>query len=129
MVCNCNNNINNSDDTLIQFIAGTSFSVTVTFDSDISTYTNAVFSIRKNYDTEPVINKTISISDSASLDINLLPSETAQFNSFINGKDSATYIWGLDLIDTNANVVVNVFPLTGNPAPLCIVYKHVVKEN
>ena len=127
MVCECNNNINN-DDSTIQFIAGTSFTLTVNFTEDISSYPNAIFAIRADYATAPVIQKTISVTEANSLDITLSPSETALFTDFKNGKNSAAYIWGLDLADSDNNIQVNVFPQTGNPAPLCIVYKHVIEE-
>ncbi len=124
MTCNCKN-IQNDDNT-IQFVAGTSVNLTFNFDEDISSYTNAEFAIRGDYLSAPVINKTISITEPDSLEIELTPSETANFTNFINGKNSATYIWGLDLVDTDNDVRINVFPQTGQPAPLCIVYKHVV---
>jgi len=123
MTCNCNNNI--QDDNTIQFVKDTTVNLTFNFDEDISSYTSAEFVIRANYDTAPVIDKTISITESNSLSVVLSPSETANFASFVNGKDSASYIWGLDLIDSVNNIRVNVFPQTGNSAPLCIVYKHV----
>lgn len=123
MTCNCNNNI--QDDDTIQFIAGTTVNLTFSFDEDISSYTNANFVIRADYQTAPIINKTISITEQNVLNVVLTPEETANFTSFVNGKNSATYIWGLDVIDTVYNVVTNVFPQTGTPAPLCIVYKHV----
>lgn len=124
MTCNCKNVQN--DDNTIQFVVGTSVNLTFNFDEDISSYTNAEFAIRADYLSAPVINKTISITEPDSLEIELTPSETANFTNFINGKNSATYIWGLDLVDTDNDVRINVFPQTGQPAPLCIVYKHVV---
>lgn len=124
MTCNCKNVPN--DDNTIQFVVGTSVNLTFNFDEDISSYTNAEFAIRADYLSAPVIDKTISITEPDSLEIELTPSETANFTNFINGKNSATYIWGLDLVDTVNNVRINVFPQTGQPAPLCIVYKHVV---
>lgn len=124
MTCNCKNVQN--DDNTIQFVVGTSVNLTFNFDEDISSYTNAEFAIRADYLSAPVINKTISITEPDSLEIELTPSETANFTNFINGKNSATYIWGLDLVDTVNDVRINVFPQTGQPAPLCIVYKHVV---
>lgn len=120
MKCNCMNDIN-----VIQFIKGTSVNLTIEFDEDISSYTGAVFVIRKNYETGPVIDKPISELDETSLNIELTPDETNLFTEFLNGQNSAQYIWGLDLIDSVNNVRVNVFPQTGEPAPLCIVYKHV----
>lgn len=124
MTCNCKNVPN--DDNTIQFVVGTSVNLTFNFDEDISSYTNAEFAIRADYLSAPVIDKTISITEPDSLEIELTPSETANFTNFINGKNSVSYIWGLDLVDTVNNVRINVFPQTGQPAPLCIVYKHVV---
>lgn len=128
MNCNCNSN-NNDNNTVIQFIAGTTVNLSFDFDEDISSYTDAKFVIRSDYDTTPVINKTIQIDSESPitiLNIQLTPEETALFTQFANGKNNATYIWGLDLIDSANNIQVNVFPKTGNPAPLCIVYKHVI---
>lgn len=124
MTCNCKNVQN--DDNTIQFVAGTSVSLTFNFDEDISSYTSAEFVIRADYLSEPIIDKSIPITESNTLDIELTPAETANFTDFINGKNSATYIWGLDVLDSNADLRINVFPQTGCPAPLCIVYKHVV---
>ena len=123
MTCNCNNmeNIGN----IIQFIAGTSVNLTFDFDEDISSYTSANFVIRADYNVTPVINKSISITGTNTLNVELTPTETANFTTFANGKNSASYIWGLDLLDSVTGAVVNVFPQTGEPAPLCIVYKHV----
>lgn len=122
MVCNCN------DDNTIQFIKGTTVNLSFDFDEDISSYESAVFTIRADYSTSPVINKVLTGFTDTTLNVVLTPTETNQFTEFQNGKNSAKYIWGLDLIDTDNNAVVNVFPKTGEPAPLCIVYKHVVEE-
>ena len=124
MNCNCNNTKNY----LIQITAGTTFSATVVFDEDISDYTSALFTIRANYDVEPVINKTFEITDETSININLTKAETALFTDFEEGKSRATYIWGLDLADDNG-VQINVFPQTGNTAPTCFVWKHVVETD
>lgn len=120
MTCNCiqNNNI-------IQFIAGTSVNLSFEFDEDITSYTSAEFVIRPNYQTAPIISKSIPITEEYVLNIELTPDETDDFTNFVNGKNSATNIWGLDLIDSSTGARVNVFPQTGEPAPLCIVYKHV----
>lgn len=123
MVCNCNNVQN--DDNTIKFIAGTSVNLSFNFDEDISSYTSAEFVIRKDYQTTPVIEKSIPVTESDALNIELMPSETENFTEFANGKNSATYIWGLDLLDSSTGDRVNVFPQTGNPAPLCVVFKHV----
>lgn len=120
MTCNCNN-----DNNVIQFVKGTTADVHFDFDEDISSYTSAEFVIRKNYDTPVILDKTVSIESENTVDINLTPTDTDDFNEFLNGKNSAQYIWGLDLIDSDNGVRVNVFPQTGEPAPLCIVYKHV----
>jgi len=122
MTCNCFNNDNN----VIQFVKGTTVNLSFDFDEDISSYTSAEFVIRADYLSEPIIDKSIPITASNTLDIELTPAETANFTDFINGKNSATYIWGLDVLDSNADLRINVFPQTGCPAPLCIVYKHVV---
>lgn len=124
MVCNCNNTVN---DNTIQFIAGTSVFLTFNFNEDISSYTGAVFTIRADYNTEPVINKSVTIENPNEVNIVLTPDKTSDFSDFQNGKNSATYIWGLDLIDSVNNIQINVFPQTGQAAPLCIVYKHVVE--
>ena len=122
MSCNCN--CLNEDNT-IKFVAGTSCDLSFDFDEDISSYTSAEFVIRANYAASPVINKTLTGLSGTTLEVNLTPSDTAQFTEFQNGKNSATYIWGLDLIDSAQDIRINVFPQTGEPAPLCIVYKHV----
>lgn len=122
MTCNCNCMDENN---VIQFIKGTSVNLTFDFDEDISSYSEAVFVIRKDYNTTAVIDKTITGFSANTLDVNLTPDETNLFTEFLNGKNSAKYIWGLDLIDSENNIRVNVFPQTGEPAPLCIVYKHV----
>lgn len=121
MTCNCFMQNENT----IQFIAGTSVNLTFSFDEDISSYTSAELVIRANYETAPVIDKPISITETNEINVELTPAETANFTSFANGKNSASYIWGLDLLDSVTGDRVNVFPQTGEPAPLCIVYKHV----
>lgn len=121
MKCNCNCN----DDNTIQFVKGTTVNLLFDFDEDISSYTSAEFVIRKNYDTPVILDKTVSIESESTIDISLTPTDTSDFNEFLNGKNSVQYIWGLDLVDSDAGVRVNVFPQTGEPAPLCIVYKHV----
>ena len=124
---NCNTNCScNADNNVIQFIKGTTVNLSFDFDEDISTYSNALFVIRKNYDANPVINKTITITEANTLTIELSKTETDNFDDFENGKTSSTYIWGLDLVDNNTGEQINVFPQVGEPAPLCIVYKHVV---
>lgn len=114
-----------NEDNVIQFVKGTTVNLSFDFDEDISSYTSAEFVIRKSYDTPVVLDKTVSIENDYTIDINLTPTDTSAFNEFLNGKDSASYIWGLDLIDSEAGIRVNVFPQTGEAAPLCIVYKHV----
>lgn len=124
---NCNANCScNSDNNVIQFIKGTTVNLSFDFDEDLSTYTNAIFVIRKDYDIEPIINKTVSITEAFKLNIPLSKTETNDFVKFDNGKNSATYIWGLDILDNNTNEQIPVFPQAGEAAPLCIVYKHVV---
>lgn len=123
MTCNCMN-----DDNTIQFVKGTTVNLSFDFDEDISSYTSAEFAIRKNYETATILDKTVSVEDSHTIDIALTPTDTNDFNEFLNGKNCANYIWGLDLIDSVNNVRVNVFPQTGEPAPLCIVYKHVIED-
>lgn len=120
MNCKCEENNNN-----IQFVKGTTVNLTFTFDEDISSYTSAEFVIRKNYDTPIILDKTVEIKSESTIEINLTPTDTSDFNEFLNGKNSTNYIWGLDLIDSDAGIRINVFPQTGDPAPLCIVYKHV----
>lgn len=123
MTCNCNNS--QEETNTIQFIKGVTVSLTFNFDEDISTYTDAEFKIAKDYQSTPVIDKTISITENNKLDIELTPADTDSFSEFLNGKNSAVYLWSLDLIDSVNNIKTNVFPKTGTPAPLCIVYKHV----
>ena len=124
MVCDCKC----ADDTTIQFIRGTTAYFRVVFNvSDLSSFAGVNFTIRKDYNTTPVIDKTISDLSGNNVLIELTPDETALFTEFLNGKNSARYIWGLDLL-VNENERVNIFPKTGNPAPLCIVYKHVDVE-
>ena len=126
MKCSTNCSCNSTDNNTIQFIKGTTVNLSFDFDEDISTYSGAIFVIRKNYDTEPVINKEISITEAHTLNIELSKTETNNFTEFVNGKNSASYIWGLDIFDQDTNEQINVFPQVGEPAPLCIVYKHVV---
>ena len=122
MGCNCNC----ANDNVIQFIAGTTVNLSFDFDEDISSYTSAKFVIRANYETAPVINKTINVTEAYKLNVKLTTTETSGFTDFQNGKNTATYIWGLDLLDSNTGDQINVFPQIGEPAPLCIVEKHVV---
>ena len=122
MSCNCNQCI---DDT-IRFIIGTTVNLNFVFEEDISTYTSARFAIRKDYETEPILNKTITINDEHNINVNLTPADTSLFNTFERNKTSAQYIWGLDVIDSDIGAIINVFPQAGNPAPLCIAYKNVV---
>lgn len=119
MVCNCMNENN-----VIEFVKGTTANITFNFDEDISTFTGANFGIAKNYGETPIINEDVEIKDNA-VNVELSPEQTNLFNDFLNGKNSAQYKWWLDLIDNNAEIRINVFPQTGNPAPICIVYKHV----
>lgn len=119
MTCNCLDENN-----IIQFIKGTTANIIFNFDEDISSYNHAVFGIAKNYGDTPIIEKNIAVSDNA-VEVELTPTETDNFNDFLNGKNNAKYYWWLDLVDLDNNVVTNVFPQTGEPAPLCIVYKHV----
>lgn len=121
MTCNCNCVDENN---VIQFVKGTSANINFSFDEDISSYTGANFGIAKSYDETPVINKDLTIEEN-SVEVTLSPDETNLFTEFLNGKNNAKYIWWLDLIDSNAGIRINVFPQTGEPAPLCIVYKHV----
>lgn len=123
MSCNCN-----IDENVLQITAGTTYTNTFTFEEDISSYSGAIFTIRKDYQTAPVIQLNLSITDPHTIDLTIDKTETANFTDFQNGKNSASYIWGLDLYDTTDNLQVNVFPVTGEPAPLCIVYKHVCGE-
>ena len=78
-------------------------------------------------ENEVVGNDDIEITEFGenSLIVELTPEQTDLFNEFPNGQNSAKYIWGLDMIDSDNNLRINVFPQTGNAAPLCIVYKHV----
>ena len=119
MACNCLNENN-----VIQFIKGTTANISFTFDEDISSYSFAVFGIAKSYGDTPIIEKNISVIDNE-INVELTPSDTDSFTEFLNGKNSAKYYWWLDLVDSDNNVITNVFPQTGEPAPLCIVYKHV----
>lgn len=121
MTCNCFNNDNN----VIQFVKGTTVNLSFDFDEDISSYTSAEFVIRKDYDNPIILDKTEGIENPNTIEISLTPTDTNIFDEFQNGKNSAQYIWGLDLIDSDAGIRVNVFPQTGEAAPLCIVYKHV----
>lgn len=125
MICNCNSNNNTvADDTVLEFIKGTTFTALINFIDDVSDYNTAAFTIRKNYNSDPIINKTFSIANNA-VNIELSKDETNLFNDFENGKNSISCIWGLNIIDALGNVI-NVFPKTGENAPLCIVFKNVV---
>lgn len=124
MNCNCSISCEN----VIRFIKGTTVNLLFDFDEDISGYTSAQFVIRKDYETDPVIDKTVNEFQEKSIALELTPDETNDFTEFVNGKNSAQYIWGLDLLDSDNNIRRNVYPQVGNEAPLCIVYKHVVTE-
>ena len=119
MNCNCLDENN-----IIQFIKGTSANISFDFDEDITSYNYAEFGIAKNYGDTPVFSKNSSITDNT-VEIELTPDDTDVFTDFLNGKNSSKYFWYLDLIDSDNDVRTNVFPQTGEPAPLCIVYKHV----
>ena len=120
MNCNCANTEN-----IIQFVKGTTVNISFIFDEDITSYSYANFGIAKNYGETPIINENVSISADNTVNIELEPSQTDDFTEFLNGKTSAQYIWWLDVIDSDEGIRINVFPQTGEPAPLCIVYKHV----
>lgn len=125
MFCNCNC----SDNTTIKIIRETTASFLFVFNvSDLSSFAGLQFTIRKNYETAPIINENITGLSGNEIIVTLPPNKTALFTEFQNGKNSAQYIWGLDLL-TNNGQIINIFPQTGNPAPLCIVYKHVPQEN
>ena len=124
MTCNCNCTDNNT----IEIVIGTTTLITFEFDESINGFTKAEFAIRKDYNVEPVVFKTITDLQGTSLDLEIAPVDTIDKFVFNNGKNSASYIWGLDLINENNGERFNVFPQTGNPAPLCIVFKHVVEE-
>ena len=119
MVCSCIND----NDNVIKFVKGTSLYIKFNFNEDISIYTDADLIIAKNYGVTPVITKSVSITEAKTITFELTVDDTNLFTEFENGKNSASYIWGLDLYDSSNRI--NVFPQTGNPAPLCIVYKHV----
>jgi hypothetical protein len=112
------------ENNVIRFVKGTTVNLSFDFDEDISSYTSANFGIAKSYDDTPIIDLDLSIEDNA-VNVELTPEQTDLFTEFLNGKNSAQYKWWLDVIDSVNNVRVNVFPQTGEPAPLCIVYKHV----
>lgn len=126
MNCNCV-----KDNTVIKFIRGTSVYIRFVFNvEDLSSFYGVKFTIRKNYETAPIIVKTKTGLSGNRVVVKLYLSDTVLFNEFLNGKNSAQYIWGLDLIidSNNPSAIVNIFPKTGMPAPLCIVYKNVVEE-
>ena len=129
MSCKCNCS---TDDTTIKFIRETTAALKFEFNvSDLSSFYGVHFTIRKDYKTAPIIDKTITGLSGDSVSIVLKPEDTALFidSLFQNGKNSLQYIWGLDLIVNNDTPeIVNIFPETGKAAPLCIVYKNVVEE-
>lgn len=125
MVCNCKCN---NDKTTIKFIRGTTCNLLFKFNvPDLSGFEGVNFTIRKDYESVPIIDKTITGLSGDSVEITLNPTETNLFDTFLNGQNSSQYIWGLDLIidDTQR---LNIFPKTGNAAPICVVYKHVDVE-
>lgn len=124
MSCNCTNAEENNT---IKFLRETTVRLVFSFDIDLSGFNSADFTIRKNYDTSPIIEKTITSLSGKSINVVLSPEETALFNDFMNERNSSKYIWGLNVTNGNGEII-NVFPQTGNPAPLCIVYKNVVEE-
>jgi hypothetical protein len=113
------------ENAIIRFVKGTSVNLAFEFDEDISSYTGAEFVIKKDYNTPAVITKTITDFEPHSFEVELTPQETEFSTEFLNGKNSAEYIWGLDILDSENDLRINVFPQTGSPAPKCIVYKHV----
>lgn len=124
MVCTCKE----TDNTTIKIIRETTAYFLFVFNvSDLSSFAGLQFTIRKNYETEPIINENITGLSGNEITVTLPPNKTALFTEFQNGKNSAQYIWGLDLL-TDDGQVINIFPKTGEPAPLCIVYKHVPEE-
>ena len=130
MACKCNIS---SESTTIKFIRGTSVTVVFKFNvSDLSTFKGVKFAIRKNYQTDPIIEKTITSLSGDSVTVVLNLNDTGLFTDalFQNGKNSVQYIWGLDLIvnDNTPPQIINIFPKTGEAAPLCIIYKNVVEE-
>ena len=121
--CNCNENV---DQNVIMFVRGTSVNIKFTFNVDVSAYDSAQFTIRKDYQNLPVINKTITDFSEDIIILMLEPEETDLLNDFINGQSFSQYIWGLNLIKDGQ--ITNVFPQTGSPAPICIVQKNVVEN-
>ena len=125
MSCNCNNQI---IDNTIQFVVGTTVNLTIEFEEDISNFTSGQLTIRKDYNSEPILNKSVSITDSHIVKVELDTTDTGLFTEFERNKNSAQYIWGFDVVDSKTGVVINVFTKTVEHAPYCIVYKHVVNE-
>lgn len=119
MNCNCQENN-------ILCTQGTTCTLDFTFDTEIGTYTSAVFVVRKDYNTAPLITKVIEGLEGNSVNIVVDPEDT-QNVTYENGKNQASYIWGLDFVDDVNNVRVNAFPQTGSAAPLFVVYKHVAE--
>ena len=122
MHCNCN-----TPENTILCTQGTSCSITFEFDTDISSFKKAVFAVRKDYNTAPAILKEITDFTAKTINLILAPEDTATI-TFRNGENQSVCIWGLDLEDEETNTIVNVFPATGEHAPLFVVYKHVVED-
>lgn len=123
MGCGCNSN--NTNDNTLKITIGTTYNFSVEFNEDITDFTQAIFTIRADYDSYPVINKAFDTLR-RSVNISLTKQETALLANFPSCKNRANYIWGLDLIN-NDGIEINIFPQTGEPAPACYVYRHVVE--
>lgn len=118
MNCSC-------DENTILCTEGTTLNLYFNFNENISVFDKAVFVVRKNADSIPVITKTITELKEDSAEVELSPTDTSKF-VFDNNKNQATYIWGLDLLGGTTRI--NVFPKTGESAPLFVVYKHIAEE-
>lgn len=120
MNCNCCN-----EENTIKAVVGHTCNIEFTFDIELSDYSSANFVVRKSFDKVPVINKTITELNGNTLGLELTPAEMSVFTEFENGKNQASYIWGLDFIDSENNIIVPAFPNVGEHAPSFIVYKSV----
>ena len=118
MNCNC-------DENTILGTEGTTLALAFNFGEDISSFTKALFVVRKNADTAPVIAKTITELNNGAIEVTLTADEMSNF-VFEPNKNQAKYIWGLDLMDSATRI--NIFPKTGDSAPLFVVYKHIAEE-
>lgn len=120
MVCIIN------DEYTLKCTIGTTFQQDIEFVDNLTAYT-ALFEVRENITSTPVISKEFSIVDNNdgtyTLSIELTPTET-EVLSVPSTKSYGTYRWGLDFGDSVNSVRIPVMPQTGEEAPYFLVFNH-----